>query len=146
MNRDLETHILANPATVLEQSFRLCSQAAEAVEYSDKNRVIYCDLELRNLLLDRDLDLKPTDFQGMSKAPEETVVLDGLLQGCIKAFLPRADSDNANVKTDIFALGSTIYSILIGLRVFQNWAVIGTRSWTQEYGSAYKVVNNIAAV
>ncbi|CAL3964361.1 unnamed protein product [Diplocarpon coronariae] len=88
MNRDLETHILANPATVLEQSFRLCSQAAEAVEYSDKNRVIYCDFELRNPLLDRDLNLK----------------------------------------------------------VFQNWAVIGTRSWTQEYGSAYKVVNDIAAV
>jgi hypothetical protein len=36
----------------------------------------------------------------------------------MKSFMPRHDKDSAIVKTDIFALGSTIYHIIIGHRPF----------------------------
>jgi hypothetical protein len=75
------------------------------------------------------------------------------------------------VKTDIFALGSAIYFIIIGHKVFpdldsnkdeeeieyrfrsgqfpldlQVCGAITSKCWTQEYGSAQEVVDDIAVV
>ncbi|KAH7318939.1 kinase-like domain-containing protein [Rhexocercosporidium sp. MPI-PUGE-AT-0058] len=108
VNGGLDGYIKANPATSLDQRLRWCKQAAEAVKYSHKKRVIHCDINLRNLLLDGNLDLKLADFQGMHKS------CDG------NSFLPRAHGDYADVETDLFALRSTIYFIIIGHKVFPD--------------------------
>lgn len=90
------------------------------MEYSHEKRVIHCDINLRSLLLVEILDLKLADFQGMHKSCNGSVPLDGLSRECTKSFLPRAQGDYADVKTDLFALGSAIYFIVMGHEVFRT--------------------------
>jgi serine/threonine protein kinase len=171
VNGDLNSYITANPATSLDQRLRWCRQAAEAVEYLHKKRVIHCDINLRNLLLDENLDLKLADFQGMHKSCDGNVLLDGLSRECTKSFLPRVHGDYADVETDLFALGSAIYFIITGHEVFpdldsdkddeeierrfrsgqfpvdpQVCNAITSKCWTQEYSSAQEVVDEIIVV
>ena len=171
VNGNLQDYISANPDTSLDQRVQWCRQAAEAVEYLHQKQVIHCDINPRNLLLDENLDLKLADFQGMHKSRDGNVLLDGLSRECTKSFLPRDDGDYADVKTDLFALGSAIYFIVVGYEIFPEldsneddeeieWrfrngqfpvgpsvcARITSKCWTQEYGSAQDVVDDISVV
>lgn len=171
VNGDLNAYITANPATSLKQRLRWCRQAAEAVEHIHQKRVIHCDINLRNLLLDKTLDLKLADFQGMHKSCDGNVLLDGLSRECTKSFLPRVHGDYADVKTDLFALGSAIYFIMMGQEIFpdldsntddeeierrfrdgefpvdsQLCDAITRKCWAQEYDSAQEVCNDITAL
>lgn len=59
-------------------------------------------------LLDVELDIKLGDFQGRILAQDEKVQEDGLSVENTKSFMPRDDSNYADLKTEIFALGSYI--------------------------------------
>ena len=96
----------------------------------------------------------------MYKSCNGNVLLDGLSRECTKSFLPRIHGDYADGKTDLFALGSAIYFIMIGHEVFPDLdsdkdeeierrfrngqfpvdpQVCGTitgKCWAQKYGSA----------
>ncbi len=172
VNGDLKAYLEAHPDTSLEQRLRWCKQAAEAVEYIHRKRVIHCDINPRNLLLDQNLDLKLADFQGMYKSCDGDVLLDGLSRECTKSFLPRANGDHAHAKTDLFALGSGIYFIMMGHDVFpeldggdddeeeverrfregqfpvdeQACAAITAKCWGQRYSSAREVVEDIMGI
>jgi len=50
--------------------------------------------------------------------PNAKVIYDGGASENAESFMPRDDKDSADVKTDIFALGSTIYHIATGHRLF----------------------------
>lgn len=103
--------------------------------------------------------------------PAGNVLLDGLSRECTKSFLPRAHGDYADVETDLFALGSAIYFIMMGHEVFpeldsddddeeveqrfrnsqfpadpQACATITRKCWTQQYSSAQEVVEDIIMV
>ena len=89
-------------------------QAAEAVAYIHTKGVLHCDIGVGNLLLDQNLDIKLCDFQGKLLHPDGTVCLDGESSENIKSSMPRSDPNEANQKTDIFALGSAIYFMMKG--------------------------------
>jgi serine/threonine protein kinase len=48
---------------------------AEAVAYIHIKRVIHCDIGPGNLLLDKDLNVRVSDFQGRLLYPDRTVCL-----------------------------------------------------------------------
>jgi serine/threonine protein kinase len=171
VNGDLYEYLAANPGSSLHLRLRWCRQAAEAVEYAHQKRVIHCDINLRNLLLDSYLDLKLADFQGMHKSGNGRVLFDGLSRERTKSFLPRLHGDYADVRTDLFALGSAIHFIMVGHEVFpdldggvddeeierrfregrfprgpQACDAITRKCWKQEYGSAQEVVDDVAMV
>ncbi len=77
-------------------------------------KVLHYDVRVGNLLLDKNLNLKLCDFQGKILLPDGTVRLDGESAEDIKSSMPRSDPNDANQKTDIFALGSAIYLIIKG--------------------------------
>ncbi|EEQ32112.1 conserved hypothetical protein [Microsporum canis CBS 113480] len=120
-NGNLYEHITSKHATIsLSQKLSLCKQASEAVKYIHEKRVIHCDINLRNILLDDNFNIILADFQGMLKSPHGETLLDGLSRECTKSFMSRSHGDFADVKTDIFALGSAIYFIMLGHEVFRN--------------------------
>lgn len=162
---------MATPDTFLDQRLQWCKQAAEAVEHLHRKRIIYGDINPRNLLLDQNLNVKLADFQGMYKSFDRSVLLDGLSRECTKSFLPRTNGDHADIKTDHFALGSAIYFIMMGHEVFpeldsedddeeveqrfrngqfpidpQACAMITRKCWTQQYDSSQEVVKDIIVV
>lgn len=104
-------HHLTTPKRI-----RLCQQAAEAVAYIHTKKVIHCDISTRNFLLDENLDVKLSDFQGIYTDPDG-VIWNGHALENVKAFLPRP-TDRSDEFSDPFALGTAIYEIMVGHEPF----------------------------
>lgn len=109
-----------DPNPPLQQRLKWARQAAEAVAYIHSKNVLHCDISIGNLLLDADLDVKLIDFQGRLLAPDGTVLLDGQSGNGAMASMPRSDPNHFDFKTDIFALGTSIYYIMTGQLPFPD--------------------------
>ncbi|PVH67283.1 kinase-like protein, partial [Cadophora sp. DSE1049] len=107
---------LHDPSMLQKLSWSL--QAAEGTAYIHSSSVLHCDINVNNLLLDNDLNIKVADFQGRYLAPDGSVLLDGRSSENVKSSMPRSDPNYADKKTDIFALGSAIYYIMEGHEPF----------------------------
>lgn len=144
-------------------------QTAEAVAFIHQKGVIHCDISVSNLLLDADLNIKLCDFQGKLLHPDDTVRLSGESGEGVKSSMPRSDLNDANRKTDIFALGSAIHFTLNGHMPFPEldvWAhsseivdrfetgqlpdldgvpagCVVRKCWTAGYESADEVVDDL---
>ena len=86
-----------------------CKEAAEALYYCHSRKVLHCDLRPDNMLLNADLGLSLCDFGG-SKSEE----YDGGGLPDYGFFDPRSDSLAVTEATEIFGLGSTMYTIMVG--------------------------------
>ncbi|KAM5474487.1 Phosphorylase b kinase gamma catalytic chain, skeletal muscle/heart isoform [Microsporum audouinii] len=151
-NGNLYEHIISKHATIsLSQKLSWCKQAAEAVKYIHEKRVIHW----------------------MLKSPHGKTLLDGLSKECTKSFMSRSHGDFADVKTDIFALGSAIYFIMLGHEVFPELdtfnddedeqvallfsngdfptddhacSTITDKCWRQAYESAEDIIQDISQI
>lgn len=127
----------------LAQRIAWCRELTEAVEHVHSRHVIHCDIQPTNILLDKDLDIKLADFQGNYLSSEGIVLLTGGSGEPCRYFCPRDDEFEADVQTDLFALGSTIYFIMTGHEVFPD-IIGGNEGWDEEVRSRFK--NNIFPV
>ncbi|KAI9053502.1 hypothetical protein LZ554_002457 [Drepanopeziza brunnea f. sp. 'monogermtubi'] len=109
----------ASPPT--SQRLTWVQQAAEGMAYIHKRSVLHCDTNASNILLDTNLNVKYADFQGRYVSPDATtVLLAGLSSENVKSSMPRSDPNHADQKTDLFALGSTVYFIVTGHEPFAD--------------------------
>ncbi|KAK7178102.1 serine threonine protein kinase [Paraphaeosphaeria sporulosa] len=170
-NGNLHEYLTAHPEASPERRLSWCIQATEAVTYIHSKRVLHCDLRHDNFLLDANLDLKLADFQGQYFSTDGEILLDGLSLESAKAYLPRKPADHASIRTDLFALGSAIYFIMMGHEVFSDLdnskdedeierrfdggefptdphvcATIAEKCWKQLYSSAQQVLVDLEAV
>lgn len=118
-----------NPPT-LQQRVAWCREVTEAVDYIHSKGVIHCDIQPANVLVDKDLHLKLADFQGNYVLETGEVVTGWCGESC-RYFCPREDEFEANLKTDLFALGSTIYFIMTNHEVFPD-IVGGEPGWQEK--------------
>lgn len=150
-----------------------CRETIEAVAHIHALHILHCDIQPYNLLLDAGHHVKLADFQGKHVAADGTVLLDGLSSEPTRFSYPRDDSHQADIKTDLFALGCTIYFIMMGHPVYpdivdgsDDWdervqerfakqefpedlhacTSITQKCWLREYGSTEEVLQDILAV
>jgi serine/threonine protein kinase len=150
-------YLSKGPSTKLR--LRWCRQAAEAVAFLHSKGVIHCDLHTNNLLLDDQLNALLSDFQGTFKD------LDGYAMESSRYFLPREATSPPNEITDIFALGTLMYTIMVGVEPYPDLSdtevegryrrqkfpetdniVCGRmilRCWSGEYASAKEVFQDL---
>ncbi|KAL2435247.1 hypothetical protein ABEF95_014827 [Exophiala dermatitidis] len=85
------------------------AQMIEALAVIHAKGVIHSDLKLEQYLLDNDLNARLSDFNAASSPGRPPL-------GYEKAthFLPRATDEDNTVRTDLFALGSTLYELAYG--------------------------------
>ncbi|CAK44077.1 hypothetical protein CBS115989_3760 [Aspergillus niger] len=126
-NGDLDDYYLRpaypHPPPSLEQRIAWwCREIAEAFAWVHSGGVIHCDIQPRNILLDDGLRTKLADFQGKHVSENGTVLLDGWSSEPCRFYCPRRDPIDADVQTDLFALGYTIYFIHVGHAVFPDIA------------------------
>lgn len=137
-NGPLHSYILSNHETIaLQKRLVWCREAAEAVTHVHSKRVIHFDIQPTNLLLDDNLCLKLSDFQGNYLSENGEVILDsGSSEPCRFSY-PWDDLFYADVKTDLFALGGTIYFIMMGYCVFPD-IVDGEEGWYDRVQSRFQ--------
>ncbi|OBT40931.1 hypothetical protein VE00_09565 [Pseudogymnoascus sp. WSF 3629] len=108
----LEPHLWPTRGSVditPEQRLQWACDAAEGLQILHENGVWHCDVRTVNFLLDEELRLKIIDFEGSS--------LDGCKASSVEMmrfFMPRDMREPSTAKTELFALGSTIYEIMTG--------------------------------
>ncbi|MCJ1231298.1 hypothetical protein MMC12_007975 [Toensbergia leucococca] len=111
---------LKNYKPTWQERLTWACQATEAVAITHRAGVIHCDINVNNLLVDDNLTVKLCDFQGLLLRLDGSVNKDGLARENVKSFMPRADPNYSDQKTDIFALGSTFYYIMQGHEPFPD--------------------------
>jgi hypothetical protein len=113
----------------LKQRVSWCREVTEAVDHIHSKGVIHCDIQPTNILVDENLHLKLADFQG-NYVLETGEVVPGWSGEPCRYFCPREDEFEADLKTDIFALGSTIHFLMTSQEVFPD--IVGGEVGWQE--------------
>jgi hypothetical protein len=99
---------------------RCCNQARACLY------ILIGGIQPTNFLLDIELHLELSDFQGKLLSEKGEILLDGGSGEPCRFYLPRDDPFEADIKTDLFALGCTMYFII-------DWA----DGWHDEVEIAY---------
>lgn len=117
-NGSVKQYLEKSPFTPTKQRVTWCRELVEAMVHIHSKSVLHCNISASNLLLDVSLSSKLADFQGTLKDPvtDATIVTGGITE-VSKWYLPR-DFGADSVKSDIFALGSTIHEIVSGYEPF----------------------------
>ncbi|KAJ0424990.1 kinase-like domain-containing protein, partial [Aspergillus carlsbadensis] len=113
-NGNLESYLANHPLSP-EWRYRFARQAVEAAMYIHKMDVIHSDLSARQFLVDESCNLRLSDFGGSSLNGSSAIVMENATH-----FLPRDEESPNSVKSDLFALGSTIYEILVGRKPYDG--------------------------
>jgi len=108
----------------LIQKLDLLCQLSAGLSAAHKNGVIHCDLKPSNILVNRQGQLKITDF-GIACLSANKAVLEQqvkpLAYGCLFYMSPEQIKNQAvDYHTDIFSLGIIAYQLLVGSHPFTN--------------------------
>jgi serine/threonine protein kinase/WD40 repeat protein len=87
-------------------------QAAGALVHAHARGVIHRDIKPSNLLLDTDGVVWVTDF-GLAKAEDDGLTQTGDVLGTIRFMAPERFVGQADPRSDIYALGLTLYELLL---------------------------------
>lgn len=141
----------------------IATQTIEAVAYIHSQGIIHRDLGARQLLLDANWNVRVIDFGGSSFNGHTGSGVENATH-----FLPRAPNAPSTVRTDLFALGSTLFEILQGgrapytdredrevLELFRSgvfpdfegcgrpWGAVISRCWVGGFESAAEILSEI---
>lgn len=164
-NGSLKAALESDTDIPVERRVRWCVEAAEAVVHLHSYGIIHADIRPENMVLDARLGVRIIDFSGASVDGKEALSLEST-----RFFLIRNVRDKAecNVTTDFFALGSSIYQIVVRIQPYEEvesqevearyarkefpsvagvlFGDIIRRCWMCEFSSAAEVLNNLTEV
>jgi eukaryotic-like serine/threonine-protein kinase len=103
--------------TFFRQVAKLGIQAAEALEHAHSLGVVHRDIKPGNLLLDAQGKLWVTDFGLARTAADAGLTISGDLVGTLRYMSPEqalARHGLVDHRTDVYALGATLYELLTG--------------------------------
>lgn len=120
---DLERRLKAEGALPVEEALELARQMADALGYAHEHGVVHRDFKPANVLMGREGKLKITDF-GIAKIAQSALHTSaGTVMGSPAYMSPeQADGDDADNRSDIYALGVVLYQMLTGQLPFTGSA------------------------
>ncbi|MCS7160552.1 MAG: serine/threonine-protein kinase, partial [Gemmatales bacterium] len=101
----------------IEDALHVALDVARALEYAHAHNIIHRDIKPENILITRSGVAKLTDL-GLSKQTDQSSTLIGMRQGFgtpyYMPFEQAMNARDADARSDIFALGATLYHMLTG--------------------------------
>jgi WD40 repeat protein/serine/threonine protein kinase/tetratricopeptide (TPR) repeat protein len=91
---------------------RVGQQTATALVYAHARGIVHRDIKPSNLLLDGSGVVWVTDF-GLAKTEDEGLTNTGELPGTLRYMSPERFQGQCDVRTDVYALGLTLYEMLV---------------------------------
>ncbi len=124
---DLGEYILNKGRLGPEESHAILVQAVQALDHAHRQGVVHRDIKPSNFILarqDGELIVKMTDL-GLSRAISDEdfrVTRDGSTVGTVDYLSPEQsrDSSAADIRSDIYSLGCTVYHMLAGRPPFDE--------------------------
>ena len=92
---------------------RVIANVASAVEYAHRQGILHRDLKPANLILDRGGTIWVADFGLAKQADLDGVTQTGEIVGTLRYMAPEQLRGEADVRTDVYALGLTLYELLV---------------------------------
>ena len=113
---------LLPPAQVLE----LIARVADALEYAHAQDVVHRDIKPANVLFDpKTLETKITDF-GIARLASSSTTRTGVILGTPSFMAPeQLEGRNVTGRSDLFALGVTLFQLLAGQLPFRADSMTG---------------------
>ena len=112
---DLKDYVRQKGALHPIEAVRIMMQIVSAIAAAHQNRIIHRDIKPQNILIDREGNVKITDF-GIAVALSDTSLTQtNTLLGSVHYLSPeQARGGMATIQTDIYALGIVLYELLTG--------------------------------
>lgn len=92
---------------------RVIANVANALDYAHRQGILHRDIKPANLILDRDGTIWVADFGLARQADLENVTQTGEIVGTLRYMAPEQLRGAADARTDIYALGLTLYELLM---------------------------------
>ncbi len=116
-SKTLKDYIEEHGALSSELTLKIAAQIASALETAHKSHIIHRDIKPQNIVLNKNLVAKVTDF-GIAKitnVPSSTITSFGSTMGSVHYFSPEhAKGGYTDEKSDIYSLGVVMYEMATG--------------------------------
>ena len=122
---DLKDYVRQKGALHPIEAVRIMMQIVSAIAAAHQNRIIHRDIKPQNILIDKEGNVKITDF-GIAVALSDTSLTQtNTLLGSVHYLSPeQARGGMATIQTDIYALGIVLYELLTGTVPFDGESAV----------------------
>jgi len=117
---DLASIVKRSGALPPRQAARITAEAARALHAAHQRGIVHRDVKPGNVMINRDGQVKVTDF-GIARAMAEAqMTLPGITLGSVHYFSPeQARGDQTTASSDIYSLGIVLFELLTGHRPWE---------------------------
>lgn len=118
---NLKKYIAESPTIKIEELVKWALQMIEGVEAIHKKNIRHSDLRLDQWLIDHDWNARLSDFNASGFDGDESKAIAGRKAvgiECPTHFMPRDPVEDNSVRSDLFALGSSLYELEVGKAPF----------------------------
>ena len=122
---DLKDYVRQKGALHPIEAVRIMMQIVSAIAAAHQNRIIHRDIKPQNILIDKEGNVKITDF-GIAVALSDTSLTQtNTLLGSVHYLSPeQARGGMVTIQTDIYALGIVLYELLTGKVPFDGESAV----------------------
>ncbi|MCE9606246.1 MAG: serine/threonine protein kinase [Planctomycetia bacterium] len=124
---DLTTLVKDNGVFSIDMAIRTISQAAAGLQYAHEQGVIHRDIKPRNLLQDKQGGVRLLDL-GLVRFSDggSSITATQAVMGTIDYMSPEqaVDPKRADVRSDIYSLGCTLWFLLVGRKLYDAKGVV----------------------
>lgn len=121
----LKEYIQQNSPVKVEVAIKIIEQLASAMNHAHQNQIIHRDIKPQNILIDKNGNVKITDF-GIAMALSYTAITQtNAVLGSVHYLSPeQARGEMATEKSDIYSLGIVMFELLTGKLPFSGETAI----------------------